>query len=95
MEVVDTVEIHVLCVPGEGGLPHAKVQVGSVHPLDHDATLLLHHVQQRVQVADVPLTDLLETHTQTEEGGGCEYGDPMKAYWLHLTNKLNEKKPCL
>ena len=51
---IDTVEIHVLDVPAEGGLPHAKVEVGQVHPWDS----LLHQVHQhRVQVLDVP--DLL------------------------------------
>ena len=62
VQVVDAVEVHVLRVPGEGGLPHAEVQVGRVHPLNHDPTLLLHHVQQRVQVTNVPLCDVL-THT--------------------------------
>ena len=63
MQVVDTVEVHVLCVPGEGGLPHAKVHVGGVHPLDHDATLLLHHVKQGVEMPDVPLLHTLEEQT--------------------------------
>lgn len=65
MQVVDAVEIHVLCVPGEGGLPHSEVQVGGVDSLDHDAALLLHHVQQRVQLADVPLPDALQRSTQS------------------------------
>ena len=60
VQVVDAVEVHVLRVPGEGGLPHAKVHVGGVHALDHDATLLLHHVQQGVQMPDVPLPHVLE-----------------------------------
>ena len=60
VQVVDAVEVHVLRVPSEGGLPHAEVHVGGVHPLDHDATLLLHHVQQRVQMPDVPLLYVLE-----------------------------------
>lgn len=46
-------------MPGKGGLPHAKVQVGSVDTLDNNATLLFHHIQQRVEVADVPLLNVL------------------------------------
>ncbi len=65
--VVDAVEVHVLRVPGEGGFPHAEVQVWRVDALDDDPTLLLHHVQKRVQMADVPLRDVLtkknNTHT--------------------------------
>jgi len=60
VEVVDAVEVHVLSVPGKCGLPHPKVHVGSVDPLDDDATLLLHHIQQRVQTADVPLLNVLK-----------------------------------
>lgn len=60
MQVVDAVEIHVLCVPGKSCLPHAKVEVGSVDPLDDDATLVLHHVQEGVQVPNVPLVHVLE-----------------------------------
>lgn len=55
MQVVNAVEIHVLSVPGKGGLPHAKVEVGSVDALNDDTALLLHHVQQRVEVTNVPL----------------------------------------
>ena len=36
MQVVDGVEVHVLRVPGERRLPHAKVEVGRVHALDFD-----------------------------------------------------------
>ena len=64
MEVVDTVEIHVFSVPGEGGLPHAKVQVGRVHPLDGDAIHMLHRVQDGVQFADVPISHILERTTE-------------------------------
>ena len=59
MQVVDTVEVHVLRVPGERGLPHAEVQVGGVDALDGDAALVLHRVQYRVQSADVPLLHVL------------------------------------
>ena len=59
MEVVDAVQVHVLRVPGECRLPHAEVQVWSVNPLDGHARVLLDHVQDGVQVADVPLLDIL------------------------------------
>lgn len=62
MQVVDAVEIHVLCMPSKSCLPHAKVEVGSVHPLDDDATLVFHHVQEGVQVANVPLIHVLEAN---------------------------------
>lgn len=60
VQVVDAVEVHVLSVPGKGRLPHAKVQVGSVNTLDDDATLLLHHIQQGVEMANVPLVNVLQ-----------------------------------
>lgn len=60
MKVINAVEVHVLCVPSERGLPHAKVQVGRVHPLDGDATLVLHRVQDGVQMAHVPLFYILK-----------------------------------
>merc|ERR1711971_1426682 len=51
MDIVDTVQVHVLNMPAEGGLPHAKVEVGQVDPRD----LLLHHLgEKRVQSFDVP-----------------------------------------
>lgn len=59
MEVVDAVKIHVLSVPGEGGLPHAKVQIGCVHPLDGHAAVLLDYIQDGIQVTDVPLLNVL------------------------------------
>lgn len=59
MQVVDAVEVHVLSVPGKCGLPHAKVQVGSVDTFYDDATLLLHHIQQCVEMANVPLLNIL------------------------------------
>ena len=59
MQVVDTVEVHVLCVPGERGLPHAEVQVWGVYALDGDAALVLHRVQDGVESADVPLLHVL------------------------------------
>lgn len=60
MKVVDAVQVHVLCVPGEGGLPHTKVQVRSVDPLNGNTTVLLDNVQDGVQVTDVPFFDILE-----------------------------------
>lgn len=60
MQIVDTVKVHVLCVPSKSGLPHAKVEVGSVDTLYNNATFLLHHIQQCVEVADVPLTNVLK-----------------------------------
>lgn len=65
MQVVDAVEVHVLGVPGEARLPHAEVQVGGVHALDGDAAVFLDHVQDGVQVPDVPLLDVLTSHTHT------------------------------
>ena len=59
MEVVDAVQVHIFSVPGEGGLPHAKVKIWSVNPLDGYATVLLDNIQDRVQVADVPLFHIL------------------------------------
>lgn len=59
MEVVDAVQVHIFSVPGEGGLPHAKVKIRSVNPLDGYAAVLLDNIQDRVQVADVPLLNIL------------------------------------
>lgn len=60
MQVVNAVEVHVLCMPSKRSLPHAKVEVGSVDTLNNDATLLLHHIQQGVEVTDIPLLNTLE-----------------------------------
>lgn len=59
MKVVDAVQIHVLRMPGEGALPHPKVEVWCVHSFDLDSTLILHGVQNGVQTANVPLTHIL------------------------------------
>lgn len=64
MQVVDAVEVHVLRMPSKCSLPHAKVEVGSVDTLDNDATLLLHHIQQGVEVTNIPLLDTLENFYQ-------------------------------
>ena len=59
MEVVDTVEVHIFSVPSEASPPHAKVEVGGVDPWDAGPVVLGHHVQDGVQVVDVPLTHTL------------------------------------
>ena len=59
MQIVNAVEIHVLRVPGEGGLPHAKVKIGRVDALDGHSTVLLDHIQDGVQMANVPLLHIL------------------------------------
>jgi hypothetical protein len=56
VHIVDAVQVHVLRVPREGGLPHAKVQVRCVDPLDDDTTFLLQQVLNGPQVAKVPLS---------------------------------------
>lgn len=45
MEVVDAVQVHVFRVPGEGCLPHAKVEIWSVDPLDGYTTVLFNYIQ--------------------------------------------------
>ncbi len=59
VQVVDAVEVHVLRVPGEAGFPHSKVQIGCVYTLNGHSTILLNHIQDRVQVPDVPLFNVL------------------------------------
>lgn len=74
MEVVDAVKIHVFSVPGKGGFPHAKVQVWSVDPLDGDTTVLFNHIQDGVQVADIPLLYILKRYNDFNiRVMGCEY----------------------
>lgn len=68
MQIVDAVEVHVLCVPCESGLPHPEVQVWSVDPFDGDATVALHRVQNGAQVTDVPLFHILEKKKKTALG---------------------------
>ena len=58
MEKVDGVEVHVLGVPGEGGLPHSEVEVGRVHSVDLDVVVLVHPVQDGAQFLDVPMLKL-------------------------------------
>jgi len=54
MKVVDTVEVHVLCVPREQRLPHPKVQICCVHALDANADLVLDLVKNCAQTVDIP-----------------------------------------
>lgn len=62
VQVVDAVEIHVLCVPGECALPHPEVKIWSVDSFDSDPTLSLHSVQNSVETANIPLRHLLYSH---------------------------------
>ena len=57
MQVVDTVEVHVLSVPCKKCLPHAKVEVSCVDTWDMDP-LLCQTVQYGRQVVDVPLLEV-------------------------------------
>ena len=47
MEIVDTVQVHVLSVPGECSLPHTKIKIRSVHTLDRNAQIFIHAIQNR------------------------------------------------
>lgn len=59
VQVIDAVEIHVLCVPCKGGLPHAKIQVWCVDTFNRDPAVMLHGVQNSPQVANIPLFNIL------------------------------------
>lgn len=59
MQVVDAVKVHVLSMPGKCSFPHAKIQIGSIYPLNNNTTLLFYHVQQSVEAANVPLVYVL------------------------------------
>ena len=54
VEVVNAVQVHVFSVPGKGGFPAAKVQIGCIYSVDLNAIVLLHIVQDRVEPVDVP-----------------------------------------
>ena len=45
VEVVDGVEVHVLSVPGKGGLPHPEVEVGGVDSRNSHSVLVHHSVK--------------------------------------------------
>lgn len=59
MQVIDAVEVHVLSVPRESGLPHAKIQIGGVDALDSDAAVMFHRIQNGTQMANIPFFDIL------------------------------------
>lgn len=59
VEVVDAIQVHILCVPGEGGLPHPKIEIWCVDPLYGNTTILLDNIQDGVQVSNVPLIYIL------------------------------------
>lgn len=60
VQIVNAVQIHVLCVPGKGTFPHAKVQVWCVDSFNLDPTLTLHSVQNGVEMTNVPFFDILQ-----------------------------------
>lgn len=66
VQVVDAVQIHVLCVPREGTLPHAKIEVWGVDSLDLYPALVLHSVQNGVKMANVPLSHILQRMDSAE-----------------------------
>lgn len=73
VKVVDAIQVHVLHMPGEGGLPQAKVEVGSIDAFNGDAALILHYIQGGVQTANVPFMYVLfiqcPVHISTIAGG--------------------------
>lgn len=72
MQIIDAVEIHVLCVPGKGTLPHAKIQVWCIHTFDLDAALILHSVQNSVELTNVPFSDILQRRNPAENLNGTD-----------------------
>lgn len=48
VQVIDTVEVHVLSVPCKRSLPHAKIQVGRIDTLDGDAAFTFNSIQNGV-----------------------------------------------
>lgn len=60
MQVINTVEIHVLSVPSKGSFPHAKIQVRSIHSFNGYSTFVLHNIQDCVQSANIPCIYMLE-----------------------------------
>ena len=58
MQIVDGVEVHILGVPGKGGLPHTEVKVGSVDSRDCNAILIHHSIQNGGQPIDIPFLHL-------------------------------------
>lgn len=64
MQIIDAIKVHVLCVPRKSGLPHAKVQVGCINALNGDAAVTLHSIQNGVQMANIPLFDILPEYRE-------------------------------
>lgn len=69
MQVVDAVQIHVLCVPREGALPHPEIEVRCVDSFDLDAALILHGVQDGVETPDIPFSHILQRKDSQEAQG--------------------------
>merc|ERR1719232_316845 len=55
VEIIDTVEIHVLRVPGEGCLPAAEIEIGRVDTIDLDSVVLLNVIEDGSEPLNVPL----------------------------------------
>lgn len=64
VQVVDAVQIHVLCVPCEGTLPHPKIEVWCVDSFDLYPALILYSVQNGVETSDVPFGHILQRWEQ-------------------------------
>lgn len=60
MQVINTVEIHVLSMPSKRSFPHAKIEVRSIHSFNGYAALILHNIQDRVQSANIPRIHVLQ-----------------------------------
>ena len=52
VQVIDTVQVHILRVPRERRLPHSKVEVRRVDALDLD---VVHRVENGAEAIDVPV----------------------------------------
>ncbi len=57
MQVVYTVQVHIFSVPGKQCLPHAKVEVSSVHP-GNAQSLLCQTVEDGGQLVDIPFIQI-------------------------------------
>ena len=57
MQVVDGVEVHVLCMPGKRRFPHSKVEVGCVDSRNGHPILIHHAIQNGGEPIDIPLPD--------------------------------------
>ena len=55
MQVIDGIEVHILSVPGKGGLPHTKVEVSGVDSRDGHPIFIHHSIQDCSQSIDIPL----------------------------------------